>query len=257
MKAKMLASVAIVAMGLSVSVQADTIYDYSWNRGDGGVAISDAAGKWESFHATYNATDNTFSLDVTFSNRTANALTFAISGGPNPKNHPGQLAYFYLADGIYQPEGMTLSAYGYNGKNTKSWKDGDGSQGGNQTPDLIASSEIDNSWIHSLSKTDNGNSRTFSMKIDASIINGHTPLYPSDTESWTGVEFGEKIGIWARAWDNQGRPGADYDHSGKLKKWWYGRNGYFDGNNLYATVIPLPPAVWLGALGIAGVAGVR
>jgi hypothetical protein len=255
-KAIIFSSAAVVLLGLGTQAHAGNVYDYNWNKGDGGVSYSNAAGKWDSFHATYDAGNNTFALDVTFSDTRPNALTFAISGGPNPKNHPGQLAYFYMADGTYQPEGTTLSAYGYNGKNTQSYKDGHGGQWGNQTPDLIASSEIDNDWILSMSTSDNDGKRTFSLKIDASIINGHSPLYPSATESWTGVEFGNNIGIWARAWDNNGYSGANYHHD-ELKSWSFGKSGWFDGNNLQASVIPLPPAVLLGALGIVGVAGVR
>jgi len=253
-KTILFSSVAVVLLGLGTQAHAGDMFEYNWNHGEPGGGRSNAGGTWNSFNATYNSSTNTFSLDVTFSDAVTNALSFAISPGPNPKNHPGELAYFYMADGTNQPEDVTLSAYGYNGKNTNSYKDGNGYAGGNQSPDLIASSELDDSWIQSMSVTTEGGMRTFSLTIDASIINGHVPMYPSATEPWTGVEFGESIGIWARAWDRSGANGTTYE-DGLIKGWSYGKNGWFDAANLEATVIPLPPAFALGGFGLLSACG--
>lgn len=249
---------AVVTTSCGSTAFGGSLNAFDWNTSTGGAwATNNSAGAFESVAGMYNSSDQTFSWEVVFSDQITNAITLAVSPGPNPKGIPNELAFFYFSDGLNQPEGMTLNVYSYNGKDGNSYRDGDATVGGDQTPDLIHSSEIDDSWIFDMNIYDDGAKRVFTFTVDASTINWHNPLYGSQ-DDWTGVRFDDSIGIWLHSWANNGSPGAIHAE-GVLEDWNYYGHGWLDGNELPAevTIVPLPPAAGLGLAGLCGVAVAR
>ena len=256
-------ALVIALAGLAAPASAEAIFTWDWNRGDPG-SVQDRAGTWESVSASYSNISNTVSFDIVFSDQVTNAITLAVNGGPNPKGTNDELALLYIADGHNQPEGMTMSAFVYNGQNNaRSYLDSDGQTNGDQAPILLESSEQDDSFIHHLTKTDTPDGkRTFSFSIDATAINAYIPGGDVDAEgadNWTGLAWGHQIGWWIHSWDNRGASGADYDNAGQLVNWNFGLQGWFDGTggDTDMRIVPLPTAGAMAMLGLAGVAGVR
>ena len=157
-----------------------------------------------------------------------------------------------------------LTIYNYNGTNgTNSWLDGNAAVAGNQTPDRIFSSQNANasSVITQLTATDNGtntnSARRFTVELDASIIQNHTPLYPaSNGDPWTGVAFANLLGAWFHPTSgtntsygtNAASPDFNY-----LTNFSYAGQAAFDTTNLATQWVPAPGA--LALLGLAGVVG--
>jgi len=123
--------------------------------------------------------------------KTPNAFTIALNEGPNPKGH-AELALLYLDCAAGLP---IVTVYAYNGANTlTSWSDGS-SASGTQPPDAILSSLLDPSFVHEARCTDTGAAVDFTLNIDTTEINRHNPTYMAAWD-WTGVGFGDRLGIW-------------------------------------------------------------
>ena len=242
----------LAAAAVAASASADTFMFQKDSFG----GVNNSAGQFDSITSTFNDADNTFTWSVTFSNQVTDGFTLAVNNGPNPKSNPGQMALIYFD--ATNPGDIAVTAYGYNGKNdTSSYFDGD-IAAGIQSPDFILGNQgtQDGSWLTSASSIDGvDGSRTLSVTMDASIIQGHSPLYPDgDGEPWTGVAFDDKIGVWFHTFKNLS---TSYDAEGMLTQWSFGQQGYFDGTNFTTIPVPLPTAAWIGLAGLGFVAARR
>jgi hypothetical protein len=231
-------------------------YSWDWNASMGsgggpGSGQSDAHGVFESIHAEYDDVTDNFVWNVVFSNQITRAYTLAVSPGPNPKGHAGELAliYFDAKTSLANPK---LTVYAYNGLNlNNSWSDGNGAASGSPLGDLIHGAN-DTSFINSIDVIDTPDGkRTFTLDIDASAINGHSPLFPGPEGpgEWTGLRFAERIGLWMHTYTTLN---PTYGNDGRLCSWNNQGEGYLDGQNF--VTVPLPAGAWLGMAGL-GVVG--
>lgn len=205
----------------------------------------------QNIFAQYNDNTNKLDWSVTFGNQVTEGFTLAISPGQNPKNQPGELALFYFdASDMNAPR---LTSYGYNGQNNQtSWRDGDSSVSGNQTPDMIMTDSMLTSSDLKISVDDNmDGTRTLGFSIDATDIIDHNPMYPNPGEDWTGASFAEKIGIWFHTFKNFN---ADYDSNGNITSLNTSGEGWFDGSNIQTQMVPMPGAAAMAAAGLGLVA---
>lgn len=246
MKMRMLLGAGVAALMSAAGANAAQ-FQWDWNVGDpGSYDVSNTGGTFESIHSTYDNVTKHFTWEVTFSDRKTEGFTLAVNNGPNPKSTPGQLALLYVdADNMND---VKLTAYGYNGKNANtSWKDGDGTRWGNQTPDLIADHN-DPGWVLSATAFDSGGKRTIAFTIDATVINAHNPDYPDpDGDPWMGVQYDELLGVWMHPYQ---KFNAEYYSSGKIKSLHTWCEGWFDGTNF--ETVPAPGAAALLAIGAVG-----
>ncbi len=247
----------IVCIGigaLSTMVSADR-FEWTWNRGDPGhYGLNDRAGKFRSIRASFDDHTNELSWRVTFDDDKTDGLTLVLSDGDNPKGHAGELAILYID--ASDDDDLRMTAYAYNGRNSRySFRDGDGTRRGNQTPDVIHTA-LDTSWIRSFSVTeDDDDRRTFDFTIDASTINSHVPMYPDDDDPWFGIGWGERLGLWLHTYK---KLDTEYDDDGLLTKWKRRREGWFDGSGFETMVpVPMPGAAAMGLGGLALVASRR
>lgn len=249
----------LAASVLSVAASAEANF---WR-----YSYANAGNAWySSITAEYQPGTKRFKWDFT-ANSNVNGFWLVVSPGPNPKGNAGELAILYLdaktltANSTITPR---LTIYNYNGTNgTNSWLDGNAAVAGNQTPDRIFSSQNANasSVITQLTATDNGtntnSARRFTVELDASIIQNHTPLYPaSNGDPWTGVAFANLLGAWFHPTSgtntsygtNAASPDFNY-----LTNFSYAGQAAFDTTNLATQWVPAPGA--LALLGLAGVVG--
>lgn len=242
------ATVLILSAGAAHAAQYQWDWDHLSDHNDGGGVINDA-------QAVFNTATKRFAFNANFDNvpnsqAKTQGFWLVVSPGPNPKGTTGELAIFYMdaskIDGINN-KNATLSVYAYNGVNADtSFKDGTGH---GDAPDRIVNSIATQSWVNSLTMVQNQNgSRTFSFDIDATAIQGHTPLYPGPggAADWTGCSFGQNIGVWFHPVAGLS---TDYRTDGFLKKFDYSKSGWLDGENFKTT----PEPISMIALG-AGVA---
>lgn len=233
---------AIALAGASGAASAAQ-YVWDWNLGDPGAgAINNAGGTFESVHAEYNTNTKMFHWSTTFSDQVTEGFTLAVSGGPNPKGHAGELALIYFdASNLASPE---ITAYAYNGKNSAStYYDGNGNVGGNQPYDLIM--DVNKaSWIQSISAVDNAGKRTLSFTINASDVNGHSPMYPDMVDPWAGLAFGEQLGLWMHPYRNFD---PTYGMNGEITSLNASNQGWFDGHSY--TTTPTPGSLALASAG--------
>jgi MYXO-CTERM domain-containing protein len=230
---------------------------YSWNfaagqpqgPGLGTYGINNSGGTIASMTASFDNVSNQFSFAVQFSNRTTNGFWLAVSPGPNPKGHSGELALIYF-DASNQ-SAPRATAYAYNGNNaSNSYLDGT-SRPGTQTPDFIGA------LINGVNSTltfanTSGGGRRLSMSFDATFIQNHLPLDPIDRarNEWTGLAFGQNLGIWFHAVDGLQ---TSYNSQGRLTNFSYTKEGWLDGEGF--TTVPTPGAA--AALALAGLASAR
>jgi hypothetical protein len=200
-----------------------------------------------------------------------NGFWTSVSPGPQPRGDAGEFAALFLdASALTANSTITpkLTAYAYNGvpgsdnnSFTTSWWDGSPAAG-TQAPDRIWSSlnPATAGIIMQLSATDYGTYRRFTVEIDASVIQNHTPLYPdANGEPWTGVAFGSLIGHWfhpvigLNATYGTDPNSANYNWltSFNFTGWTFSDMT----NRPTEWVIPSPGAFAL--LGLAGIAGAR
>jgi hypothetical protein len=220
--------------------------------GGGDLHYNPHGGAVKTIDAQFDTATNNLSYDILMdcapgTTQCANGFWLAMSPGPNPKDHPGQLALFYFDASNSAP---VLTAYGYNGQNgDNSWHDGS-SLPGTQSPDFIKSSKTDTSWVNELFTEPLANCpRRFRFSINLDGINGHSPLYPSATDPWTGAAFGEKFGIWMHP--VRGLQ-TTYNNQGALTQWNYSAAGWLDGSNMQT--VPEPGTMLALGLGVAALA---
>lgn len=237
---------ALAAAAIAASTAGATTYIFDFERGDpGSYGIRDNGGTIQSIYSTFDTVSQQLSFSVTFSDDITEGFTLALNDGPNPKGHGGELALLYVD--LDHNGSTAVTAYSYNGKNlNNSWRDGDGSTSGNQTADFIDSSEAPSSTLMTSSNiARSAGALTASFTIDVSGINSHNPMYPGNSP-WTGLAFGEKLGIWFHTWTNFD---ATYDQNGGMTSLTAnGGHGWMDGTNF--TTIPTP-----GSIAIIGAAG--
>lgn len=222
------------------------IYAWDWTRGQPvSAGISDAGGTLHSISTTFDTDTNRLAWSVTFSNQVTDGFTLVLSPGPNPKGHPGELAIVYFdSKNMGAPR---ASVYNYNGENTlTSYRDGSPASG-TQAPDVITNTTFESGVFESISAVDADGKRTLSFVMNATGVNSHLPLYPNPNgNDWTGVAFGEKVGVWLHPIKNLSR---SYNDGGFLTSW-SGTHGWMDGNNISTRLVPTP-----GAAALAGVGG--
>ncbi len=245
---------ACITIGLAVTASAANaaIYQYEWTPGaPGEYGINNNGGQISRIFGAFDTNSKTLDWQVTFANQVTEGITLAISPGPNPKSHPGELALFYLdAKDINAPK---LTAYGYNGQNnTSSWRDGNSAQSGDQTPDLIMSDANTSIILDKISIDNPDGSRTLGFTVDTTDIISHAPLWPNQDELWTGAQFGEQIGIWMHAFRSFN---VGYGEDGGITSFSQGGRGWFDGKDLDTTYVPTPGTIALAGLG--GIAVIR
>ncbi|MFO0830780.1 MAG: hypothetical protein U0637_02940 [Phycisphaerales bacterium] len=250
--------VASAAFALAAGSASAAHYAWDWNSAtpNPNVTTQSGGGTFRSLHTEFDSTTNNYQISVVFANRITNGLTIRVGDGTSNPNNRGEQAIIYFdASSLASPK---LTAYAYNGQSwATSYDDGNGSAWGSPAGDMIHSRN-DLSWINSASAADTaGNTRTYTLNINASTINGHTPVYPgpNGAGAWDGVRFASNIGLWINSFDTVG---SSYGSSGQLNCWNTGCNdGLFaacDGSNF--VVVPLPPAAYAGlaGLGLAGLA---
>ena len=252
-------SLAIAASLTLAAGASASVWQWNWNKAQGagaGGAISNAAGTFESIQASFNDVTKELVWNATFSDQTTRAYTLAINKGPNPKGKPGELALIYF-DADLTPSTPKVSVFGYNGANAaNSYVDGDGVAAGTQSPTKIfkgsAATESSSDWLKVATMQDIGSKRVFSLTIDASSINGFNNSFSAPYGvSWTGAAFAEKLGLWFHTYKSIT---TGYGSDGYLNNWNAGTTGYFDGSNFSTLlVVPMPSAVGMGLVGLAGV----
>lgn len=240
---KLLTGIGALAVAASMASAAE--YQWNWTAAQGGV--NNAGGVFETINASYDSTTQRFVWDVVFSNQVTRGYTLAVNTGPNPKGHAGELALIHFdATNLGTPK---VTAYAYNGQNAiNSWIDGNGAVAGNQTPDIIKSAS-DTSWINTASVTDAAGKRRFLLDVNVASINGHTPLYPSGQNDWTGVQFSNMIGLWFHTFTGLY---TTYGGQGQLCDWNFNQQGWFDASNIQTILVPLPAGAWMGMAGLIG-----
>lgn len=234
--------ITLCALSMMLAAGAASAQTYQWEW-TGQSGHSDAGGEIEHVLARFNTITNQTLWRLTFADQITDGFTLAVSPGPNPKGHGGELALLYFdATSLNDPR---ITVYNYNGHNSMtSFKDGS-PVAGNQTPDLIHSTfdaELVTSQTWSFDRQDGR--RVLGFKMDASAINGHSPMYPGNSP-WTGMAFGEELGIWMHPFTNLT---ATYSDDGALLSWG-GEHGWLDGNGFNTRQVPAPGAAGLALLG--------
>jgi hypothetical protein len=175
--------------GLSTSQNTDPYVQSSW--------FGQSSGNVNFVSVEDNDTSNQFSFYANFAKNGTeipSAFWLAVSSGANPKGQAGELALLYFdGTGAGAPK---VTAYGYNGENGFS-SYYDGSQAaGTQTPDRIASSIANPSFLKRYdNSTDASGNKTVGFTIDKSVINSYVPQN-SGSAPWQGINFSDKVGIW-------------------------------------------------------------
>ncbi len=195
----------------------DTTYTFTKDSPSG----SDGGGDIKNVETSFNETTNEFTFTMTIED-ISNGFSLAINGGPNPKGHEAEMALFYFDASGANP---IVSVYAYNGMNTQtSWEDGSRA-GGIQTADSILNSIANADVFSNISvTTDGAGNNIFSFTMDATDVLNHSPLYGPDGE-WTGVSFGEEIGMWLHPVQGLG---TSYDANGLLTQWSSEGQGFYD-----------------------------
>lgn len=245
---------AAALIAAAAAMASATTYQWNWTPANGGH--NNAAGTFESVTATFTDTTDRLSFSVTFANTSTQGLTLALNDGPNPKGQ-GNLALLYID--ATDAGNVRMNAFAYNGLNSfTSFRDGS-SANGNQAPDKILG--LNDSWVDSATVTDVAGKRTIAFTINASAINNRTPLYGSPSIPWEGIAFDDKVGVWLHTYAGLS---TSYGNDGFLTSstsgWARRSEGWLDGNNFDASIIPdpvsvpLPAPVWAGLVGLGGVA---
>lgn len=236
-----------LALGGATAVNASI---YTWSYTPPNPAQNAAGGQIVSIEAAFNTLTEEFSWYARFGavpNRPdllTDAFTLVVSPGPNPKNHPGEMAMAYFDATGGSPR---LTIYGYNARNDMSSYFDGSNLTGTQPPDRIATSLNDLANVFAdVSIVNHGDgTRTLGFTLDAASINAHLPLYPDPQDPWTGVEFGAFLGVWFHPF--AGVTTAYADHY--LSSFSWQKQGWLDANYLQTMMIPEPASLGLLALG--------
>ena len=215
-------------------------------------ASSHHAGYIMSIRTTWDSASERLTFSLTTEKHTGaptQGFWLVISPGGNPKGHAGELAILYYDRGN-GAGGETLSAYAYNGSN--------GSNSYGYPADFIVSTRDGSGWDAKFSQTDTAEARTMSFDIDASVIQAHKPKHPGSSP-WTGVAFGDNVGIWLHTVANPLWTGAHYNSVGRLSWFAYRTEGYYDSVSMPTEVeaVPLPSGGILALAGLTAVAARR
>lgn len=253
-RAQAVVAASVVAAGVMSPAAEAGFWQYNY---------SNPSHAWfKSMTAEFDPATNRFKWDFTTGTQT-NGYWIALSPGPNPKGHAGELTVLFLdakalaANSSITP---TLTAYGYNGANgITSYLDGNAAVAGNQTPDRIWSSLNPDTTgtVMQLSASDTGTTRRFIVELDASVIQNHSPLYPNSAgNDWTGLAFGPQMGAWFHPTTGLNSTyGTDPSNPNFnfLTSFSYTGQASFDTTNLATQWVPAPGAV--AVLGLAGIGG--
>jgi hypothetical protein len=243
MKNSIVAAAALAALsGSAFAAQ----YEWNWTPATGGI-VNNNAGAYESIRATYDTSNQRFVWQVVFGNQVTDGLTIAVNNGSMPSGQPDELAMVHFDFSSGAP---LVSVYRYNGADANnSWRDGDGNVSGLQPVDVIHRTN-DTSWRNA-SVVDAGGKRTFSLDLDASLINGFSPtnLGSNGVSDWEGIGFDQGLGLWMHSYDSLSTAYSN----GALTQWNYGSWGLVEGSGFHTVLVPLPPAAWAGIGGLAAV----
>jgi cysteine-rich repeat protein len=181
---------------------------------------SGSGGRITHNEAVYDTGTGLLTYDITIDHdgsHKAEGFTVALNDGPNPKGHAELALLFFDATGT----SPVLTAYAYNGLNTRtSYFDGS-SASGTQAPDRILSANDQPFWVLDIRATDTGSAMVFSFTIDTVPIRLHQPLYNGSTWPWYGIGFDELAGQWLHTYKNLH---TAYDAHGWLTD--YSGNGF-------------------------------
>ncbi len=226
----------------TLTIKSDGTYSYQANAGTPSQTVhtfsvdspggSDIAGDIKNVSTSYNATTKQFTFSMVVE-PIATGIEFAINGGPNPKGHPGELAFFYIDGTSADP---VATVYGYNGNSVHSWQDGSDADGV-QSPDKILSSLSNPGAFDNISVTTDANgNKVFSITMDVTSIQNHNPAYGPDG-IWTGVEFADEVGIWSHPVSGLE---TSYGNDGFLTDWDWDNLGWYDSSDMQTqtTIIP-------------------
>ncbi len=217
-------------------------FRWSWERGDTqAVSVDDSAGALLRAKASFNSETNELSFRVVFSDRGTDGFTLVMSDGPEASGRVGTFAMLYFdATAGMRGRKVRMSAYAYNGKNRRGFRDGDALTRGRQRADLIHRA-MDRSWIRKAMVAHVGETRrVMKFTIDASRILGHLPRH-AGADSWFGTGFGERLGLWLRTFDGLV---TRYGKNGRIRRWSRSATGFLDGVDLETEPdTPLPPPV--------------
>jgi MYXO-CTERM domain-containing protein len=235
----------IAAAVLSTPALADT-YTYTW--GDtSDERLGDLGGEINRVEVNYDTRTERLSLELLFGNQITDGFTFALSRGPDPETLPGQLAMVYVDATQAQ---IGLSAYATTAGDPLTTYRG----AGRQTPDMIfgRTTALDQSIVVSASMIDTLHTRSFSLELDARLINEHAPAH-ADPMMWTGASFLERLGLSIHTFDGLE---TSYDASGSLERWDVERMGWFERDDVFTTqAVPAPSGAAL--LGLGGLLATR
>lgn len=231
-------------------------FRWSFERGDGqAVAIDDSAGSLLRAKASFNNVTNELSFRVVFSDRVTDGFTLVMSDGGDASGRVGTFAMLYFdATAGMRGRNVRMSAYTYNGRNRRGFRDGDALTPGRQRADLIHRA-LDRSWIRKAMVAHVGETRrVMKFTIDATRILAHVPRH-GDADSWFGTGFGERLGLWLRTFDGLV---TRYGKNGRIKRWSRSATGFLDGIDLETErdemppplVVPLPRGAALAACAI-------
>ncbi|HEX2838136.1 MAG TPA: hypothetical protein VHN77_08425 [Phycisphaerales bacterium] len=255
MTTRAILSLAALALAAGAAHAAPVTWDWTSSVSNPGVSRDNGGGTFKSVHTEFNADTNRFLLSVVFSNRITNGLTLRVGDGTsNPSNRGEQAVLFFDAASLSSPK---LTAYAYNGVSSESSiSDANGWSWGSPTGDMIHGANS-TSWINSISAANTpNNTRTFTLDIDASAINGHSPAYagPNGGSAWDGLRFGNSIRLWMETYD---AISTSYSTSGRISCWdasYCSGEGSFIACDNNLVIVPLPPAAYAGLAGL-GLAG--
>jgi hypothetical protein len=207
---------------------------FQWT--NNGAGQNAAGGTISSINSTFDSSSKIFTWDVSYSDgatKDTDGFWLVVSPGPNPKGHAHEFGIIYFDASSIGSTKVTV--YRYNGQNADNSYTNPGH--------LLASSlnPMDTQIIsHSANQV--GATRNFSVSINASVINSlfSPPTFPD----WTGIEFGNKIGVWFHTVKGLN---TAYDANGALTQFSYGGQGWHDLSN--QMTVPAPGAIALVGAG--------
>lgn len=234
---------AIVSLVAAAAAGQATVYNFNWPGATGGTyGINHAAGEIKSMSASYNTQNKSFNYYLTMgkvpgsNTLKTNGFWLVVSPGANPKGHAGELAILYFDASTSNTK---LTAYTYNGQNGFT---------SFQNQDKIASSSKTANFVKSMVVSDTPAGRVLGFSIDATKIQNHVPSRPGPggAADWTGVSFGEKMGVWMHPVAGL-RTG--YGNDGFLCNFDFNKAGWFDGEGFRTQSVPEPTTMAALAIG--------
>ena len=213
------------------STPQETVYSFNVSNPENGDSDR-GAGTIENVAGSFNPGTNQLDFSFVIDGTQANAFTLVMNGGENPRGNGGEVAILYF-DASRGGEPV-VTAYAYSGL-LQSYIDGDAATFGNQAPDRILSSTDANDAFSHISVTTDGNgNQVFSFSMDATDIIEHNPLYPVAGTDWSGIGFGEELGIWFHPYAGVS---TTYDAQGNLTSFdGSGNSSFWDESNVPTTV---------------------